>query len=276
MRCAAYEGGTSGRVKCVWGDFMGQRLCRLGVTIAALFICLGPVGAAQAAEGDPILDQCFTSGALAPCSQISPTFNGVDAQLSPDGKHLYMLGRGAPLIRLFDRGANNALTPRGAAEGCYNAAGAGGCTAVSGLTSGDIYDIELSPDGTSVYVAGLGSMAHLQRNPATGVLTPMNCYGTGPGCTAIAPVGSVLTVEVSKDGQNVYTRGGNTFGVFQRNSANGTLIPEPDGEDCFSEQPVAGCSDTYGLAGNAFEMTFSPDGKFLYYPIQSPGGVGFF
>jgi DNA-binding beta-propeller fold protein YncE len=255
---------------------MSYRHGRLGVPVAILLACLALAPSAAAAEGDPQLDQCFASSVVAPCTQIAPAFTGIDVELSPDGKHLYALGRNPSVVRLFDRGANNKLTPREGAAGCYNSGGTGGCTAVPGLVSGDVYDLDFAPDGKSIYVAASGSLAHLQRDPSTGALTPMTCYGTGSGCIAIAPVGSVYTVVVSKDGQNVYTRGGGTFGVFQRNPATGTLIPEPDGEDCFSEQPIAGCSDTYGLADNAFEMTFSPDGKFLYYPIQTPGGVGWF
>jgi WD40 repeat protein len=247
-----------------------------GVVAGLLLVGAVMASPAGAAPGDPSVEQCFSSDVVASCTQIAPTFTGADVELSPDGKQLYMYGRVPALIRVFDRGPNNKLTPRAGSEGCYNAAGTDGCTAVPGLAASDVYDLDFSPDGTSIYAAAGGSLAHLQRNPATGSLTPMQCYGTGSGCTAIAPVGTVYTVVVSKDGQSVYTRGGGTFGAFQRNTGNGTLIPEPDGEDCFSETAVAGCTDTYGLAGNAFEMDFSPDGKFLYYPIQTPGGIGFF
>lgn len=250
--------------------------CSFWTAAASLFVGALLAAPALGAAGDPAVEQCFSSSVLSSCTQIAPPFVGADVELGPDGKQLYMYGRAPALVRVFDRGANNALTPRAGAGGCYNLGGTEGCTAVSGLESGDVYDLDISPDGTSVYLAAGGSLAHLQRNPSTGTLTPMACYGTGAGCTAIAPVGAVYSVVVSKDGQNVYTRGGNTFGVFQRNPTTGALIPEPDGEDCFSESPAAGCTDTYGLAGNAFEMEFSPDGKFLYYPIQTPGGIGFF
>lgn len=228
----------------------------------------------MAAAGDPSLEQCFSSTVLAPCTQISPAFQGSDVEVSSDGKQVYVLSISSALIRVFDRGANNSLTPRAGATGCYNPTGSEGCTAAPGLAAS--FDLDLSPDGTSVYVAAGGALVHLQRDPSTGTLTSIGCYGSSGGCTPIAPVGSVYAVVVSKDGQSVYTRGGNTFGAFQRNVSTGTLIPEPDGEDCFSETSTAGCTDTYGLAGNAFEMDFSPDGKFLYYPIQTPGGIGFF
>jgi WD40 repeat protein len=243
-------------------------------SLAALLA--GAATPALAAEGDPFLDECFSSAVVAPCTQITPTFTGIDVEVSPDGKHVYLFGRNPASIRLFDRGANNKLTPRAGAGGCYNSAGTDGCTAVPGFAANDVYDFDFAPDGSSIYAATGGSIAHLRRDAATGVLSAQPCYGTGATCTAIAPVGSVHTVLVSKNGQNVYTRGGGTFGVFQRDTGTGALIPEPDGEDCFSETATAGCTDTYGLSGNAFEMDFSPDGKFLYYPIQTPGGIGFF
>lgn len=244
--------------------------------VAVLSACSVTAAPALGAPGDPSVEQCFSSSAIPSCTQIAPPFVGADVEVSPDGKQLYMYGRAPALVRIFDRGPNNTLIPRAGADGCYNAGGTEGCTAVSGLASSDVYDLDISPDGTSIYAAAGGSLAHLQRNPLTGSLTPMQCYGVGAGCTSIAPVGSVYSVVVSNDGQSVYTRGGGTFGAFQRDPSTGTLILEPDGEDCFSESAIAGCTDTYGLANNGFEMEFSPDGKFLYYPIQSPGGIGFF
>ena len=230
---------------------------------------------ALGAPGDPSINQCFSGSAVATCTETPPAFQGMDVAVSPDGNQVYVLSYSPPLVRVFDRGPNDSLTPRPGSDGCYNASGSSGCTATPGLGAGIAYDLDLSPDGSSLYAAN-GSLVHLQRNPGTGSLTPTGCYGAAGGCTAVAPIGPAYSVVVSNDGQSVYTRGGNTFGAFQRNVGTGTLIPEPDGEDCFSETAIAGCSDTYGLNGNAFEMDFSPDGKFLYYPIQTPGGIGFF
>lgn len=243
--------------------------------VVSMLASLAAAPSASAAAGDPSVDQCFSSNVLPSCTQITPPFVGMDPVLSPDGRHLYMLGREPTFIRVFDRGANNRLIPRAGSTGCYNANGTVGCTPATGFTGGDVYDLEISPEGTSIYIAGGGSLAHLQRNPATGTLTSMQCYGATAGCTPIAPVSAVFSIAVSNDGQNLYTRGGDTFGAFERNPLDGTLTPEP-AEDCFSETPTAGCTNTYGLANNGFEMAFSPDGKFLYYPIQTPGGIGFF
>jgi DNA-binding beta-propeller fold protein YncE len=245
-----------------------------GTVVLALLAFLAVASSAIAAAGDPSLDQCFSGTATPPCTQISPNFTGMEPKVSPDGNQVYLLGYNPPQVRIFDRGPGNKLTPRAGAGSCFNATGAEGCTALSGL-GGVGYDLDISPDGRSLYVAS-GSLSHLQRDPSTGNLTPAGCYGQAAGCTPFAPLAAAYAVVVSNDSQSVYTRGGNTFGAFQRSQVNGALIPEPDGEDCFSESSTPGCTDTYGLSGNAFEMDFSPDGKFLYYPIQSPGGIGFF
>jgi ribosomal protein S8E len=250
------------------------QICWCAVAVC-LLASLAFVPVAGAAVGDPSIDQCFSSTVVASCAQYAPTASAVDVELSPDGGQAYVLGQSPATIRIFDRGADGRLTPRPGADGCYNAAGAGGCTAVGGLAQPG-WDLALSPDGTSLYVAAEGSVAHLRRNPATGSLTPAQCYGSGAGCTALTPAAASYAVVVSLDGQDVYTKGENTLRALQRNTTTGALVPEPDAEDCFTETTTAGCTDTYGLAGNAFDMQFSPDGKFLYYPIQLPGGIGFF
>jgi hypothetical protein len=248
-----------------------RRPRQIGALLFSLACLLAVAPGAMAADGDMFLDQCFTGSAFSGCTTISPNFTGMDVEISKDGKQAYAAVNSPASVRIFDRGANNRLTYR---SQCFDSAGANGCTATPGLDFS--WDIEVTNDGTSVYVATGAGIASFQRNPSTGNLTPGPCYGTAAGCTPIAPVGPVYTLQPSPDGNNVYTRGNGTFGVFQRNPATGVLIPEPDGEDCFSETATAGCSDTYGLRANAFEMDFSPDGKFLYYPIQTPGGVGFF
>ena len=253
----------------------GSVLRRTAVAAVALVGVFAP--SASAAEGDPFIDQCFVPTAVGACTVVAPSFYGVDVELTSDGKQAYLFGRNPSLVQIYDRDpVTNQLTPRTGAGSCFNTAGTSGCTAAPGFAANDVYDITLSADGTSVYAATGTALAHLRRDPATGDLTPSTCYGSAAGCTPIAPVGPVYSAIVSPDGTSVYTRGNGTFGVFQRDPATGALVPEPDGEDCFSETAVAGCTDTYGLAGNAFEMAFSPDGKFLYYPIQSPGGIGFF
>jgi hypothetical protein len=249
----------------------------LAVVLAVTQLTL-PLGAApaNAAAGDPSLDQCFSGATLAGCTATGPDFSGVDVQLSPDGRHLYVLGRSTPAIRLFDRGALNKLTPRAGSAGCYNATGSGSCTAVPALTSPDIYDVTISPDGKSVYVAGLNSLILLVRDPGTGALTYSGCYGPGAGCTAVVGLPSVLAVAVSPDNANVYARGNGGIAVFDRNVSSGALTQKPAPQGCFSESPTTGCTDSFGLAGNAFSMTVSADGHHLYYPIQDPGGIGFF
>ncbi len=252
-------------------------LLALLLGLAGLAVPLAPP--APAAEGDLTVVQCFSGTAVAGCATlVPPAFNAVDAELSPDGKQLYVLGRDSgSVVRVFDRGADGLLTARPGAAGCFRLTVTGDCTAVSGMDNSDVYDLAISPDGRSLYVAANSNLVLLARDTEHGDLAPHTCYGTSAGCVVLNNLTpNVYGVVVSPDNQNVYVRGASRFNVLQRNTVTGTLIPDPDGDNCFTEIPTAGCTDTYGIRANGFEMTFTKDGQYLYYPIQDPGGIGFF
>ena len=81
--------------------------------IALVAIIATLPAAARAADGDPFLDQCLSSGTVASCTDMGgPTLNAIDVELSPDGNQLYALSYSPASIRVFDRGAFNKLTPR--------------------------------------------------------------------------------------------------------------------------------------------------------------------
>ena len=253
--------------------FRSRTVAALLLAVTGLAVPLG-AGPVTAAVGDPALDQCFSGAVLAGCTATTPAFSGSDVEMSPDGKQVYMVSVGAPAIRIFDRGPFNKLEPRSGPSGCYNANGADSCTVVPNLSAS--FDITVSPDGTSVYVATVSNLLSLSRSATTGTLTPGPCYGPAPGCVALPQLSSAIAVVVSPDGRNVYVRGGSRLLVFDRNTATGGLTVKPGVDGCFSETPVAGCTDAVGLANNSFEMPMSSDGKFLYVSNQSPGGIGFF
>ena len=99
---------------------MGSRLAAALAAASLLFVG----GAALGAEGDPYLKTCLSTTAAPPCVAASPTFQGGDAEVSPDGRHLYAAvwkldSSGWTGIRLYDIGADGALTQRTGAAGCY-------------------------------------------------------------------------------------------------------------------------------------------------------------
>lgn len=58
------------------------------IAVAALVV-LALGGAAGAADGDPYLKSCYSTVNASPCALLQPPFRGVDAELAPDGRHLY-------------------------------------------------------------------------------------------------------------------------------------------------------------------------------------------
>src|SRR6476620_5748953 len=143
------------------------------LAVLALLAALAPaalaLSTASAAVGDPSVVQCISGHDIPGCTTSAPDFNGGDLAVSPDGKQLYAVSWLDGSIRIFDRSADNRLTPRQGPTGCYNGTGAGGCTAVFGLGT-FTYDFALSADGLSAYVAGNSDIVALRRDPATGNL----------------------------------------------------------------------------------------------------------
>jgi hypothetical protein len=179
-------------------------------------------------------------------------------------------------IRIFDRQVSNMLAPRVAPGGCFNADGADGCSVMNGISSDDVYDLSLSPDGRSVYMAGRSTIASLVRDPATGNLTPGPCHGPAVGCTPVAGFGNASGLVVSPDSRHLYVRGSGRLFVFDRDLTTGALTIKAGAAGCMSEPVVASCTDSVGLGGFGYELSMSADGKFLYAPNQTPGGIAFF
>ena len=66
----------------------------------------------------------------------------------------------------------------------------------------------MSPDGATVYVAGLGAIVRLRRSAATGALTPKGCVEDDSGGGECAQTSDGLTgaasVALSPDGTSLY------------------------------------------------------------------------
>src|SRR5215210_8098745 len=133
-----------------------QRRYVVGVAFVLALLALGR--GAVAADGDPYLKSCY-SVATPPCGVLTPAFKATDAELSPEGRHLYVIvwdnGGGYNGVRLFDVGAAGAITPRTGAEG-------------AAALAGQAYDLDVSPDGRTVYVAAGSRLVVFSRNTTTG------------------------------------------------------------------------------------------------------------
>ncbi len=254
------------------------RRARCAAALTLLAVCLSPLTAAPAtaAVGDPSYAGCIAGTPITGCTTAGPGLFAVDVELSPDGKQLYVLGR-EPSLRIYDLAASGAMVPRSGGGSCFNTDGANGCTATAGFTDFDVLDLAVSADGKSVYVSGFSNLVSWTRDPSTGNLTPSACYGPGAGCSGAFPrAAAVYAVVVSPDSKNVYVRQAGGLLVYDRNPTTGALTLKPGASGCLSELAVAGCTDSFGLTGNGFEMSLPADGQYLYLTFQDPGGVSVF
>jgi hypothetical protein len=262
-----------------------KRVRGLGAMVATLVgVALAP-GAAFGAEGDPFIDACLTHSAAAGCT-ASLTADAVPLVASPDGHQVYAgvwdLGDGGFFgVQIFDRDpTTGAVHPRPGQGGCFAVAGSDAVCTVIGGTAGSSLDIAISPDGRNLVLptssAGSSSLLDFSRDPATGSLTYLGCYGTGLGCTALLGSTVVQAAAFSPDSHNLYVRTLNGVLVFDR-QADLTLTQKPGAAGCYTETPVANCTDMVGLQGQTDKLVVSPDGHHLYVPFSAPsGGVSVF
>ncbi|MBA3746635.1 MAG: hypothetical protein H0W96_03970 [Solirubrobacterales bacterium] len=231
---------------------------------------------------------------------VAPALGGERAmQVSPDGKNLYVaVDKG---VAIFDRDvATGALSPKAGTAGCISPDGSpAGTPAVNTCVDGKglagASSIGISPDGTSVYVAGQSSnaLAILDRDIGTGALTQK------PGTAACVsqtggPVddpcvdGKALlgpsSVTVSADGKNVYVASGGSraVAVFDRDTATGAVTQKDGRAGCVSQHgspsgdPVVRyCLDAGPTLDGAKFVRESPDGANVYvaYGGQDPGSA---
>jgi hypothetical protein len=231
----------------------GRLLGALG--IAGLLFALS--GAAGAADGDPYLKSCYSRSGTPPCAALGPPFSALDAELAPDGRHLYVAvgdgGGGFNGVRLFDVGPGGSLTARpGAAQ----------------TTSQPPQDLDLSPDGRNVYAAAGSQLVVLSRDGASGALVHVQ---------SVSGLSTFDSLAVSPDSASVYARGSNHLTVFDRNAGNGALTQKLGLAGCLTEETALPCKpDARGIVGTSLETVVSPDGRHVYTTNQVPGGVAVF
>ena len=224
--------------------------------LAAIAV-LALTGAAGAAEGDPYVKSCFSSSGTTPCAALGPPFSARDAELNPENRHLYVAvgdaGGGFNGVRLFDVGTGGSLTPRaGAAH----------------TTAQPAQDVDVSPDGRSVYVAAGSQLVVLSRDPGSGALS---------GVQSLSGPSTFDSIAVSPDSTSVYARGPNHLTVFDRNTGTGALTQKPGVAGCLTEETALPCKpDAHGIAGTSLDTVVSPDGRQVYTTNQVPGGIAVF
>ena len=229
---------------------------------------------------------CVIDPATPGCTEEPHLDNPLGIAISPDGKSLYLSS---------DHGVNH--FSRDPATGLVTYVGcagdpAFGCT--EGLLPGKTHALTLSPDGRSLYALGVDSevttfVAHLDRDPDTGVLTPRGCIGSTSTASQPCPttaygIQQADQIIVSPDGRSAYVASDDGYGQypgdnalvgFSRDRVSGQL--EPTGQ-CF--QPIAfgnkrRCVHKRGM-WNLSNLVMSPDGKSLYGVAIESGSVQHF
>ncbi len=158
----------------------------------------------------------------------------MDLEISPDGRHLYVLGRDASHGALFERAADGSLT---FVEGLSFLIRPG--------------ELEFSPDGLFAYAGqnGTSVLMILAREPATGLLSLVEFVddlGTG----------GTNEIVVSPDGHYLYTADGNAIGLLARDIDTGAVTPV-ELTFTFAVQAITVSSDGRHLIATKYDESFN-------------------
>jgi DNA-binding beta-propeller fold protein YncE len=177
----------------------------------------------------------------------------VAAAILPAGARassVYAVANGSATIAQYDIAAGGRLTPK----------------TPTGVAAGtDSYDIAITPDGKSAYVANYDTDSVLQYNiGAGGALSPKT---PGSVATGVNPVG----VAVSPDGKSVYVTDTGSHQVSQYNvGAGGLLTPKTPAAVAAGSYPYSVAVSPHGTsvyvadfvaAGVVWQYDVAPDGR---------------
>ena len=188
---------------------------------------------------------------------VDGLFGSLAARVSPNGNHVYVASRFDHSVAVFARdSATGTLT--------FLESHHDGVNGVDGLEGS--YSVDLSPDGKSIYPAGLfdDALVHFERDTETGLLTFVAAYDDGVG--GVDGLYGAISSIVSPDGEHVYVASvfGDEVAVFGRNTTTGVLT--------FLEVHKDGIAGVDGLDG-VFFVTISDDGESVYTASRTDHAV---
>ena len=193
----------------------------------SLYTAAGAVGVFDLAGGAPHqlpgTAGCMSDLGEGGCTPARSLLSVRALALSPAGAQLYAAAEFSAAVGILTRDlTTGALSQRPGPLGCIRDAGALDCADARYLDHPD--QIELSHDGSSLYVAGLGKLAVLRRDRTTGALSQLpgtaGCIAAVPpysGCTDGRGV-NALGLELSRDGRNAYVTDGeaDAIAIYRR------------------------------------------------------------
>jgi len=226
----------------------------------------------QLAPGSGCLAGLPIPGCAAGRALVAPDVVAV----SPDGANVYVGSFFGNAVAIFQRAKNGVLYQASDASGCIAEAIADCAT---GIALGAPEGLAVSPDGSSVYVAGAlsNSVAELVREPSTGALSQPagGCIVDAElgGCTTGVQLGGANAIAIAPAGRDLYVTSllSNSVTSFSR-SAAGVLSQKPGTHACMVYLRAVGCS--FGRAMIAPEgLAVSPDGSSVYLASFKSGAI---
>lgn len=224
------------------------------------------------------------------CARARGLYEASSVTVSPDGRTVYVTS--VDLLVLHRDVRTGALTPAPGRAGCVAATreGADGTDCVADPAIDGATSLELSPDGRHAYAAsgadtgGAGAIAILDRDRATGALTPnpgrAGCDAQSGACGRARGLRGAAAVAISADGENAYAVSflGCAVAVFDRDPASGALTQQAGASGSATRHGDSGAcanrgqGDRTGFTGGA--VTLSPDGRTLF--VTARAGVAMY
>lgn len=246
---------------------------RLAVCASALALALAVFGGRAAAAVPPPLGGltqlpgaagCLANAPLPPCANVNAFFYPSDIATTPDGKQVLVIDPGDDALVVFNRAADGAL----AYSYCVSKDGSGErgdhtCAVAPVLI--DISKMVISPDGKQVYVTtatvGGGAVITLNRDAATGTITPTRCVAQNSNvlCSATKGLTGAESIAMNGNGSLLAVGGSNAVTLFSRNLSTGALTSR----GCVSASD-SGCAEGNAGYADVQSVDFAPNARAVY------------
>lgn len=227
-------------------------------------------------ERDPVTGNLTGAGCIADTGDFAGCGGATQAGLehpfslvvAPDGSAVYVTGTRA-LVRLVRNTSTGALSP----GSCVMATGDSlGCGAQhDGL--GDLYDVALSADGTSLHTVSRTAGALFGfSTPGFGSVGCFYDTDNAPigGCAPTQGLAAARGVAVSPDGKSAYVvSGANSALVRFDRTPTGVLAPV----GCIGDVGTSACPATAQGLGSGVDVTVSADNASVYAVTEDGGGA---